>query len=146
GGGGAVPPRRGGADSPVYIWDAAAGHVLHSLTTQPVRPGVECAFSPDGRWLLTAGGAGQLRLWEVTTGRDAHRFQGHRTQVTAEFSADGRLVVAASNDAPCFVWDVTGHAPDGRLRPETLSPARLKECRDALRGENAGKAYDALWA
>jgi RNA polymerase sigma factor (sigma-70 family) len=135
-------------ETPVILWDATTGRVTHSLqghSTAGVRPGAHCSFSPDSRWLVTGDPSGRLRLWEVSTGQEVLRFEGHHSTVLANFSPDGRLLVAASEDAPCLIWDVTGRSPAGRLTPETLSPARLEECRAALHGNDARAAYQALW-
>jgi RNA polymerase sigma factor (sigma-70 family) len=113
GGGGAKNPRGAEDESEVTIWMAATGQVLHSLPghdANSVHYGAHCAFSPDGRWLVTGDAAGRLRLWEVASGREVYHFEGHHSSVTANFSPDGRLLVAASADAPCFVWDVSGTA------------------------------------
>jgi WD40 repeat protein len=84
-------------------------HTLPGHATKDIGAGAACAFSADGRLLATGDAAGQLRLWEVSSGREAWRFDGHRAPVNSvDFSPDGRLLVAASEDAPCFVWDVAG--------------------------------------
>jgi WD40 repeat protein len=147
-GGGGRDRGNSAAESPVILWDATTGRAIHSLpghSTKGIRPGAHCSFSPDCRWLVTGDTAGNLRLWEVYTGQEVRRFEGHHSTVLANFSSNGRLLVAASEDAPCLIWDVTGRSPGGRLTAEMLSPARLEECWGALHGNDARAAYLALW-
>jgi WD40 repeat protein len=144
-GGGGQDHQNRGAETEVVVWDAASGRVIHSLpghATGPVRAGAACAFSPDGRLLATGDAAGRLRLWEVLSGQEACRFEGHRAPViTAEFSPDGRLLVAASEDAPCFVWDVFGLS---ERPPQPPTAAELEESWTALAGADAGAAFRAI--
>jgi WD40 repeat protein len=99
----------------IQIWDIAAGRIVRIL---PDHNGGEfsgqlsSAFSPDGRLLAIGEASGLLRVWELSTGREATRFIGHRAAVgSANFSPDGRLLVAASEDVPCFVWNVFDPPP-----------------------------------
>jgi WD40 repeat protein/serine/threonine protein kinase/tetratricopeptide (TPR) repeat protein len=64
------------------------------------------AFSPDGRFLLTASKDGSARLWETDTGREVCPPMAHGGEVWhASFSPDGRRVVTASKDRQACVWD-----------------------------------------
>src|SRR5262249_12259106 len=64
------------------------------------------AFSPDGRRALSAGGGGDdnsVRLWDVQTGTEICRFEGHEAPAiitTKSFSADGGRALS-------FGWDET---------------------------------------
>ncbi len=101
------------------------------------------AYSPDGRFLATAGGEevvkedgkpGELRLWEAATGREVRRFTRHEGPITSvAFSPDGKVLASAGFDKAARLWDVEtgkelatliGHrdrvqavafSPDGRL-------------------------------
>src|SRR5262249_42265945 len=49
-------------------------------TKDGIREGVvnRVAFSPNSKWLATGGSEGDVRLWEVATGREVLRLKGHK--------------------------------------------------------------------
>ena len=64
------------------------------------------AYSPDARYVVTAGGR-TAQLWETATGRRVRLFQGHTGTVWAvDFSPDGRYVVTASADELARLWEL----------------------------------------
>ena len=70
------------------------------------------AYSPDGRWIATAGGgdhffdssghevkAGTVIVWDAETGQKVHQLAGHEHLVSrVVFSPDGRAVMSSSLD------------------------------------------------
>jgi WD40 repeat protein len=64
------------------------------------------AFSPDGKWIATGGGEGQVLLWEVATGRQVREFAGQELRVEAiAFHPDGKELVASGGHT-IFNWDL----------------------------------------
>ena len=50
-----------------------------------------------------------IRLWDVASGREICRLEGHTMRVgSLAFSADGQLAVSGSDDRTVRVW----HLPD----------------------------------
>jgi WD40 repeat protein len=66
-----------------------------------------CAFSPDGRYALSASEDHSLHLWDVANGQEVRQFIGHDDPVNdCAFSPDGRYVLSASMDQTLRLWEV----------------------------------------
>ncbi|MBI3272396.1 MAG: DUF4062 domain-containing protein [Planctomycetes bacterium] len=72
----------------------------------------DCAWSPDGTRILSAGHDGTLRLWAANDGRELAVLTGHESFVSGcAWSTDGRRLVSAGFDRVLRVWDaVSGKA------------------------------------
>ena len=77
----------------------------------------EVALSPDGNTALSASCAklnsndgcsqGELVLWDLKTGSDLRRFDGHSDWINAvSFSPDGKSALSGSGDGELILWDV----------------------------------------
>jgi WD40 repeat protein len=83
-----------GRDTDARIWEAATGHGIRHLRGH-FGPVAAASFSPDGRWVVTAGPI-TAGLWEVATGRLVFFLRGHTATLTAaSFSRDGRRILTA---------------------------------------------------
>jgi WD40 repeat protein len=81
---------------------------------------VACAFSPDGRRIVSGSRDNTLRLWDAETGKELMTLEGHKNPVDAcAFSPDGSRIVSGSWNNTLQLWDAqTGHA----LRSTVLFP------------------------
>jgi WD40 repeat protein len=94
------------------------------------------AYSPDGKFLVTASSDHTLKLWETATGKELKTYggtTGHTNQViSVAFSNDGSMIASGSNDNTLKVWDVPVNAPIRSLKASdavqavALSPDGLK--------------------
>ena len=66
------------------------------------------AFSPDGKMLVSSGGADlTIKLWEVSSGTELRTLRGHFSAVTSVvFSRDGKTLASGSIDGTVKLWDV----------------------------------------
>ncbi|RXK35253.1 ribosome assembly protein 4 [Tremella mesenterica] len=64
-------------------------------------------FSPDGRWIASAGFDNSVKLWEGRTGKFVSSLRGHVAAVyRVAWSADSRMLVSASKDSTLKIWDL----------------------------------------
>jgi RNA polymerase sigma factor (sigma-70 family) len=134
----------GGRDGSARLWDVASGQQIRAL---PGHMGwiIGVAFSPDGGTLAVAHWRG-VRLWEVATGKQRKSLPGHEGDVTSlAFAPHGRTLVSGGADTTALVWDLTGRLEGGKLRPAEPSPRDLELAWTDLRGDDAARAYSALW-
>ncbi len=126
----------------VKLWEESTGRELLWIPGDVY--GVNAVdFSPDGRFLATAGGGcgGAARVWEVATGQEVLTFNGHRGSVRAvAFAPDGSRLVSGGDDTTALVWS---------LAPPVATPAGAKELERQwahLGGDDAAAAYWAVWS
>jgi WD40 repeat protein/serine/threonine protein kinase len=131
-----ISPHRGEA----RVFDAETGQpVTPPLRAEHNHPVRYASFSPDGRFVVTAGGgyvpagerafkgAGEARIWDARTGQPVSPpLKAQQELAFASFNADASLVLAAS-DRPVGgrVWKVSGEAVGqpvvGDFRGESLA-------------------------
>jgi len=106
----------GGADKTLKLWDVETGKIIrsfegHSGTVSSV------SFSPDGRYVLSgsflSGSSAfredkTLKLWDVSTDKMIHSFEGHSNWVSSvTFSPKGKYVLSGGGDKTLKLWDVS---------------------------------------
>ena len=136
----------GADDGRVMVWDAQSGSILTSFIADRKGTWVVC-FSPDGRFLVTAGEEGWIKFWNVKTWAEESRLADQLGTIRClAFSPDGKIL--ASGDTYSFptvnLWDVSkqevvftlrGHgrsihgldfSPDGKLLATGAGDGLLK--------------------
>jgi WD40 repeat protein len=93
--------------SAALLFDAASGRELHRLELQSARL-KSIAFSRDGKRLVTSGGEGATKVWDVSSGQLIAELEGHAHEVIdASFSPNGALIATAGLGA-VKLWDAAG--------------------------------------
>ncbi len=96
-------------DQDIHLYDAATGvrrHVLPGMATATVA----LRFTPDSKTLLT--GNEVIRFWDVATGRQLRRSEGHEARVSDLAFVGDRLLTAGA-DGTVRTWNPRTGAPLG---------------------------------
>jgi WD40 repeat protein len=81
---------------------------------------VDVAFAPDGRTAISGGQDKVVRLWDLETGKEIRRFEGHTGRVTCLcFTPDGLSIVSGSDDKTLRLWDVASGEEIRQFRGHT---------------------------
>lgn len=89
----------------LQVWRADTGKPVCALSGHSGRV-MACAFSPDGRQLVSASDDNTLKVWDVTTGRELVTLAGHGYTVrSCAFSPDGARVASVADDETIGLWD-----------------------------------------
>ncbi len=99
------------------------------------------AFSPLGRVLAYGDRNGSVYFWDVVSGRELDKHQGHLGEVTCVyFTEDGRFLATGGADTTVVVWNV----PRPNDNPRQLNEKELTEFWDDLASDDANRAYRAM--
>lgn len=141
----------------IVMVEVVTGKELGSVTHR----GNAVAVSPDGHWMVSAGGDWQhlegslsayngrnaelanfkLTLWDMVTTKPVMVLSDESaTQV--RFSPNGRFLASASSDGSVKLWDVVALGRDRSLPPD-LPPAVLAKLWDRLADREPQSAFGA---
>ena len=114
------------------MWDAETGDELLTFKenrladSEPKLSGIQygrfraitsCAYSPDGKNIVSVLRDKILKVWDAQTGQLRITLTGHSDWVTGyAFSPDGQLIASVSADQTLKVWDIS--PPDNGSRPD----------------------------
>jgi WD40 repeat protein/tRNA A-37 threonylcarbamoyl transferase component Bud32 len=106
-----------------HLWDLSAKREIFSPNgmNQPFLSVREsggilwaAAFSPDGKQLVSVGGA-EARLWDAATGQLKQTFNRHGAVASARYSPDGKRIVTGSWDNSAKIWNVATALAESKL-------------------------------
>lgn len=97
-------------DGSVAIWNAANGNTL--LRHQQGKAMNAVAWSPDGKYLASAGDDALVQVWDANTNTLLATYAGHHSSIfDVDWSPDGQRIVSASQDQTVQVWNAFTGAP-----------------------------------
>lgn len=100
----------------IFVWDVSNGRLVNTFDGTGNNKGwghavLTMAFSPDGKYALSGGTDGSIRLWDVSSGAELRTMQGHTGWVgtnAVAFSPDGRFIVSVGgSDGLAKLWDIS---------------------------------------
>lgn len=108
----------GGSDGAIGLVSVERGRLVRHFggffgTTHKVAPAC-LTYAPDDNRALSGGGGSvgrakdcTVRLWDVNSGRELRRFEGHAEEVLAvAFSPDGQTGLSAGADGAVRLWEL----------------------------------------
>jgi hypothetical protein len=131
-------------DTQVLLWEVASGRPRGRLALAG-RFNFSLAFSPGGRFLAVGGDKeAPLRLWDLTSGREADAGWPWARTLSLAFSPDGRRLALAGYSNTALICDVRAlfkEAPAERLK---LSADDRSALWADLTGPEGDRAYRAV--
>jgi WD40 repeat protein len=129
----------GSYDKTVRLWDAVTLDEIARLDHEVAL--YTLAASPDGRTLVSAGGA-RIFVWDVATRTVARELKGHEKSVqTLAFSPDSKRVVSAAHDGKAIVFDVASGSAVSEIVPgiaQLMSAAFTPDGAAVVVGDGSG--------
>ena len=106
-------------------------------------PVYACAFSPDGKRIISAGDDGTIKVWDAETCKELAALKGHERAVSScAFSPDAGVFLSAGKDEILRLWNAASGKELALLRGFT---SELTDCafgpdgRRVLVGDNLGQ-------
>lgn len=91
----------------IFVWNLVTNRLLCELPPGNKNLISDLSLSPDGKTLGTSCSDKTIRLWEVATGKERGRLEGHTDRVRAlAFSPDGRTLASGGDDNMVRLWDL----------------------------------------
>lgn len=104
----------------IQLHDVQTGRVLRSLDNGA--PPEVVRISKGGKWLAASGGDREVHLWDLATGKIAHRLALELGEaMDLAFSPDGKMLAGSSEDTNIYVWETDTGAVKNVVRDLSLT-------------------------
>jgi WD40 repeat protein len=116
--------------SSLHRWDFRAGKKLGVWHSEPTTEVRHAAFSPDGRFLATANGAGRLRLYDTANGKELRSWDLPTQVITIKIGSEVKTHNSLAVESRAFSLDSAVIAAPSRGKIslyETATGRRLRE-------------------
>jgi hypothetical protein len=131
-------------DDTTRLWDLDTRREIRSFN---VDFGVSLALSRDGRSLAAGGAEGIIHVWETASGKERATFDGNSGCVMVLlFSPSGKTLISGHVQSIALCWDLTGRGPKQQPVNKALSVEDLEKEWQHLEGDDARRAFRAIWA
>ncbi len=104
-----------GSEGVIYLVSTDTGEEIGSISSgSPINA---IAFDSDGSLIAAAMSDGSVGVWQVASGEEEYRVNGHENIVTdVEFSPDGATLASSSADTTVRLWDAATGQPLNTLQ------------------------------
>jgi WD40 repeat protein/predicted Ser/Thr protein kinase len=94
-------------ESELFLWDVATGKLVRKFEGPATDP-LTVAVAPDGKRFLAGGNDKVIHLYDIQTGKELAKLEGHEDKCYGIFSPDSKQVLSYGPDKTLRLWDVEG--------------------------------------
>jgi WD40 repeat protein len=96
------------------LWEVETGREILGVTGH-IGPVASAAVSNDGRWIVTGGTEGTVRVWNAASGKHQLAYVHGARLSSVAFSPGGEIIASAAADGTVRLWSIATGAEVRRL-------------------------------
>ena len=92
----------------IYLWDFVNDTLIYEIKAHN-KSVTSVAISPDGKFLLSSSKSGNLKFWDLPSGKNIPHFKGRKADVIQQvaFSGNDKILYTVVDDKKIQYWDMT---------------------------------------